>query len=120
MKVLDLILKAPQLCGVEQYARWSRLGRMLYFHELDEPMSEFAAKDGESFMDRVQVWDWSFYARDIEKAKHVFKLLELVDANHNSKVTQEHQMYVVSYSGQFPDVDQIMTPQEAIESFWAP
>lgn len=118
MKVLELIQKAPELCGVEQYARWAKLGRILYFRELDEPMGVFAAINGETFFDRVQVWNWIQHAKDKDKALHVYKLLELVDANHSDKVTPDHQLYVVSYDGRYPDIDSILTPDVAIQDFW--
>ncbi len=78
-KLRTLIEKGPELCGAKFSGRWSKSFLLQFDHEVGNPDSEFAAKDGEDPWDRLDTLDGLHMASDVyeEKVQYWIDLIGL-------------------------------------------
>lgn len=120
-KVEELIYKLPILCGARE--SWGRSGLLQYHDELNNPQF-YERVEGESFEDRCESYAaFVDHAADRDKAFYGLGLLALIDANHkrNEISAAGLREQLSALSGNYPDVDKIITFDEAsVQTFWAP
>jgi hypothetical protein len=118
-KIEKLISELPGLCGAK--ASWARSGVLQYHDELEHP-EHYERIPGELFEERCESYaSFVDHCKDRDKAFYGLGLLAVVDANHKGNEVEASALkdQLRSLAGHFPDVDEIMTFDEAAAlDFW--
>jgi len=78
MKLIDLVTKAPYICGVTDPERWAEIGRIIFEMELSDSNSVFARKeDDEIYPEKRIMVGCNFVDGDEEKIDYYKNLLIL-------------------------------------------
>jgi hypothetical protein len=130
MSAKELVMKAPELCGVPNAARWSRIAEFVWVEEATHPKSVFARtdEDGVSEESRLDVlFGWGLLATDSRKTWYIRNLLGLLLVRHyilehgrsdlmNKAATLE--AIVTPEEANHTDVSAILTVEQAAKGFW--
>lgn len=129
MSAKELVMKAPELCGVPNAARWARIAEFVWVEEATHPQSVFARSEADAGNEegRVDVlfgWDKENPSSD---GTYIRLLLQLLLLRH---YILEHgrsdlmdrasalEAKLIPMEMHFPDVSALLTVEQAAKGFW--
>jgi hypothetical protein len=128
MSAKELVMKAPELCGVSNAARWARIAEFVWVEEATHPKSVFSrseedAGDEEARLDVLFGWD----PLEGDKAWYIRSLMNLLMLRHYilehgrtdlMARAAELEGMVGKAEADYPDVSALLTVEQAAKGFW--
>jgi hypothetical protein len=130
MSAKQLVIKAPELCGVPNAPRWARIAEFVWVEEATHPKSVFSKSekdeaDEEGRLDPL--FGWAIHASDSRKAWYIRTLLALLMVRHYIKDHGRTDLMdkaatlegvVAPEEVKYPDVAELLTVEAAAKGFW--
>jgi hypothetical protein len=130
MSAKELVMKAPELCGVPNAARWARIAEFVWVEEATHPKSVFARteEDGQDESGRLApLFGWTSDAPDSGKAMYIMLLLALLLVRHyilehgRSDLMSRAALiegFISPSEAKYSDVSALLTVEQAAKGFW--
>lgn len=130
MSAKELVMRAPELCGVPNAARWARIAEFVWVEEATHPKSVFARTEGDEKQEEARLdvlFGWGLLATNSKKTWYIRNLLGLLLVRHyilehgrsdlmSNAATLE--AIVTPEEVNNPDVSALLTVEQAAKGFW--
>ena len=128
-KTLDFFMAMPKLCGAKNVDRWSWIIEVVYLAELagNTPLDK-NDEDEKDFANRLEV-AFAFKASDEGAKEQCKRIAKIILLSHYIKDHGKHEyqttldnlvMEASAASASYPEINKVMTVDQAATSFWEP